>query len=144
MIKYDETVLNKLAQHLGDPRSERVACLIGYKAEEDYFITDIIPARNEDYHPTEEFYISGRQMSAINKEAQRRGYIILGVAHSHLPHHPSVPSQADVDCCRHPVNAVYHPTTSALTWFNTNGQIKREFLIHLQQQGSPNLLPALA
>jgi proteasome lid subunit RPN8/RPN11 len=144
MIKYDETVLNKLTQLLGDQRSERVACLVGKKSGEDFVILDILPARNEDYRPTEEFYVSGQQMSAISKEAQRRGYSVLGVAHSHMPHHPSVPSQADIQCCRHPVNAVYHPTTSALTWFNSNGQIKREFLIILHPQGAPNPLPMLA
>lgn len=144
MIKYDETILEKLAQLLGDQRSEHVACLVGRRSGEDFFVQDILPARNEDYRPTEEFFVSGRQMSAISREAQRRGYTVLGVAHSHMPHHPSMPSQADIDCCRHPLNAVYHPTTSALTWFNSNGQIKREFLIFLRQQDSPNLLPVLA
>ena len=144
MIKCDEAVLRKLASYLGDQRSEHVACLVGIKSGEEYYILDVLPARNEDYRPTEEFFVSGRQMSAISKEAQRRGYSVLGVAHSHMPYHPSIPSQADINCCRHPVNAVYHPATSALTWFNGHGPIKREFLIFLPGPEAPSFRPVLA
>lgn len=144
MIHYKYNTLVKLTHLLWDDRCEQVACLIGERNGDDFFITDVIPARNEDCRPADEFFISGAQMSAHAQEAHRRGGMLLGVAHSHLPNHPSVPSEADIHYCRHALNAVYHPSTNTLTWFNAHGELKHETVNSPRQQVLPTALPAFA
>ncbi len=126
MIHCPERVKNKLATLLWDGQVERVACLIGRMEGDDFFVVDVLPARNEDDKPAEEFFISARQMSRLAVEAGRRGATLLGVAHSHLPHHPSFPSKADITCCRHAVNVMYHAAAGTLSWFNSTGELWRE------------------
>jgi proteasome lid subunit RPN8/RPN11 len=126
MIRCSDRVKSKLTHLLWDDQIERVACLIGKIEGGEFVVCDVIPARNEDLKPAEEFYISANQMVRLSIEAQRRGLILLGVAHSHLPHHPSVPSEADIHYCRHAVNAMYHPATATLSWFDSTGELWRE------------------
>ena len=128
MIRCSDHVKHKLTDLLWDDHIERVAGMIGTIEGNDYIVRDVLPARNEDYRPSEEFYISGGQMAQLAREAQRRGFILLGVAHSHLPHHPSVPSEADIHYCRHAVNAMFHPASSTLSWFDSTGELRRERL----------------
>ncbi|MDD5371677.1 MAG: Mov34/MPN/PAD-1 family protein [Anaerolineaceae bacterium] len=144
MIHYKQNILSKLTSILWDDQYERVACLIGEKIGDDFLVTDVIPARNEDYRPAEEFFISGMQMRSHVMEAERRGSTLLGVAHSHLPHHPSVPSEADIHYCRHALNAVYHPSTDTLTWFNAKGELKQETVNSPRPRIAPALTPAFA
>jgi proteasome lid subunit RPN8/RPN11 len=126
MIHCSPRIKTRIAALLWDDQIERVACLIGSIEGDDFIVSDVLPARNEDYKPAEEFYISGQQMSRLASEAQRRGYLLIGVAHSHLPHHPAVPSEADIRYCRHPVNVMIHPASQTLSWFNASGELWRE------------------
>jgi proteasome lid subunit RPN8/RPN11 len=129
MIQCNDRVKNKIASLLWDDRVERVACLIGKIEWEQTFVLDVLPARNEDDKPAEEFFISARQMERLAGEAQRRGCILIGVAHSHLPHHPSYPSKADITYCRHAVNVMYHAASGTLSWFNPSGELWHEALV---------------
>lgn len=142
MIHCSGRIKSRLARLLWDDTIERVACLIGDIEGEDFIVRDVLPARNEDYKPAEEFYISAAQMRGLTAEAQRRGYFLLGVAHSHRPHHPSVPSEADIRYCRHAVNVVVHPASAALTWFDQTGELGCETLN--SPLAAPAMAPALA
>jgi proteasome lid subunit RPN8/RPN11 len=144
MIQYTEKIVTKLTRLLRGDNTEQVACLIGEKDGEEYKIMDILPAQNEDYTPSEEFYISGRQMNTIVETARRRGWVVLGIAHSHMSHHPPYPSQADMQYCRHAINVVYHPSSQLLTWFNADGEIKRELAEPIRQTALTTLANAFA
>jgi proteasome lid subunit RPN8/RPN11 len=123
MIYCEPKLLDKLTRCLSGTKTEQVAALIGNKDGDDFFVVDVLPGKNEDEDPSEKFYISRVQLEKMTAEALRQGYSLLGIAHSHLPHHPSNPSLADIRYCRHMVNAVYHPTSRSLTWFNNHGAI---------------------
>jgi proteasome lid subunit RPN8/RPN11 len=123
MIHCDPAFYIKLSFYLADDKVEQVVALIGKMVGEDYYVTDVIPARNEDPDPANMFYVSNQQVHNLMVEANRKGCTILGFAHSHPSHHPSTPSVADIRFCRHNVNAVYHPSTHYLTWFNDTGEI---------------------
>ncbi len=142
MIHCSERIKIKLTHLLQDNQAERVAGLIGKIQGNDYIVCDALPARNEDSRPAEEFYISASQMARLALEAQRQGLILLGVAHSHLAHHPSFPSEADIRYCRHAVNAMYHPASATLCWFDSSGELWRERLA--SPAAAPAGLPALA
>jgi proteasome lid subunit RPN8/RPN11 len=143
MIHCSQRIKSRLTALLWDDQIERVACLIGSIDGDDFIVADVLPAQNEDYKPAEEFYISGQQMSRLAGEAQRRGYMLIGVAHSHLPHHPAVPSEADIRYCRHVVNVMYHPASQTLSWFNASGELWRE-LAALPQRQALAPVPAFA
>jgi proteasome lid subunit RPN8/RPN11 len=128
MIHCETKLLVKLARYLSGSQIEQVAALIGRKEGEDYFVLDILPAQNEDEDPVEKFYISKTQLEKLSGDAHRQGCTLLGIAHSHLPHHPAYPSMADVRYCRHGINAVYHPMTQTLTWFNNKGALSRQLV----------------
>ena len=142
MIKCNHSTMDKLTHLLWDDRVEQVACLVGERDGEDYLVTDVLPARNEDNRPAEEFFISARQMAWLSAEAARKGNQLLGVAHTHLAHHPPEPSIADVRYCKHAVNLVYHPASSTITWFNCAGEIRRERVSEVRPLLIPR--PALA
>jgi proteasome lid subunit RPN8/RPN11 len=142
MIQCSQNVKSRLADLLRDDQIERVACLIGKIEGGDYIVQDLLPARNEDDKPAEEFFISARQMSRLAVEAQRRGCTLLGVAHSHLPHHPSFPSEADIHYCRHTINVMYHAASNTLAWFNSTGELGREKAV--AAQSAPRSLPLFA
>ncbi len=128
MIKYNDAVITKLTKLLWDEQYERVACLLGKQVGDDILVLDVLAARNEDARPAEEFYISSQQMERVRMEAQRRGYLLLGVGHSHLPHHPPTPSEADIRYCRHAVNIMYHPASNTLCWFDREGEFGRQIV----------------
>lgn len=122
MIHCTPNVLIRLSQKLSDRKVECVAALIGKKVGSDYYVTEILTARNEDADPDKRFFVSIRQMSQLTVQAQRKGCMILGIAHSHPGSLPVSPSTADILNCRHAVNAVYHPETRSVTWFNSQGE----------------------
>jgi proteasome lid subunit RPN8/RPN11 len=126
MIHCEAKLLVKLTRHLSSSKIEQVVALVGRKEGEDFYVLDVLPAKNEDEDPSEKFYISKAQLEALTSEAYRKGFSLLGIAHSHLPHHPAYPSMADIRFCRHMVNAVYHPTTRSLTWFDQKGAIAQQ------------------
>jgi len=142
MIKCNQSTMDKLTHLLWDDQVEQVACLAGKQEGEDYLVTDVLPARNEDYRPAEEFFISARQMAWISAEAQHKGIQLLGVAHTHLAHHPLAPSEADIRYCKHAVNLVYHPASNTVTWFNCAGEIHRERVSKIRSLQVPS--PSLA
>jgi proteasome lid subunit RPN8/RPN11 len=122
MIHCTPNVLVRLSQKLSDRKVECVAALIGKKIGSDYYVTEILTAQNEDADPEKRFFISLRQMALLAAQAERKGCMILGIAHSHPGSLPVSPSTADILNCRHAVNAVYHPDTCSLTWFNSQGE----------------------
>lgn len=128
MIHCETNLLVKLAHHLSGAQTEKVAALIGRKEGEDYYVLDILPAKNEDEDPVEKFYVSKAQLEKLTCDAYQQGCSLLGIAHSHLAHHPLYPSMADVRYCRHGVNAVYHPKSRTLTWFNSKGAISHQLV----------------
>lgn len=111
---------------MADRKIERVAALIGKRVGDDYVVLDVLPARNEDQDPENKFFVSNQQLDRLILRAQKKGYLLLGIAHSHPAHHPELPSLADMHHCRHAVNAVYHPSTRSLTWFNNQGELNRQ------------------
>jgi proteasome lid subunit RPN8/RPN11 len=122
MIHCTPNIMVRLSQKLSDRKVECVAALIGKKVGSDYYVTDLLSARNEDADPEKRFFVSMRQMSHLADQAQRKDCIILGIAHSHPGELPVTPSTADILNCRYAVNAVYHPETRSLTWFNSQGE----------------------
>ena len=123
MIHCEQAFYIKLSYYLADHEVERVAALIGKKVGDDYFVTDVLPAQNEDRDPANMFFVSNRQVHHLMLQASQQGEMLLGFAHSHPSHHPSNPSMADIRACRHNINAVYHPATQSLIWFNGAGEI---------------------
>lgn len=128
MIHCEPKILTKLARYLSDTAFEKVAALIGRKEGDDFFVLGVLPATNEDEDPAEKFYVSKGQLEKLAREASLKDCSLLGIAHSHLPHHPALPSTADIRYCRHLVNAVYHPTSQSLTWFNSQGPLASQSL----------------
>jgi len=129
MIRCSNALLIKLSLLLSDRKVERVAVFIGKKVGSDYVVTDVLPARNEDLDPENKFFVSNRQLSRVMSRAQQKGCLVLGIAHSHPAHHPPLPSIADFNHTYYAVNAVYHPATRSLTWFNQRGELTQQ-LIH--------------
>jgi proteasome lid subunit RPN8/RPN11 len=126
MIHCDKTLTIQLSRLLSDPKNEKVAAILGKRVGDDYYVTGVIPAQNEDNDPTNMFFISNRQIGQLMSEAERRGCLLLGIAHSHLANHPAEPSVADIHGCVHSVNAVYHTASRSLTWFNRSGALNSQ------------------
>ena len=123
MIHCELKILSKLTRCLSGSSIEQVAALIGRQEGDDYIVMGVLSATNEDEDPAEKFYVSKAQLEKLAVQASQKGCFLLGIAHSHLPHHPAYPSMADIRYCRHMVNAVYHPTSHSLTWFNNKGAL---------------------
>lgn len=126
MVHCSTKMLIKLSFYLSDRKVERVVVLIGKKTGRGYEVMDVLRANNEDHDPANKFFISNRQLNRLEAQASQKGYSVIGIAHSHPAHHPVLPSIADVQYCAHAVNAVYHPATRSLTWFNKMGELVQE------------------
>jgi proteasome lid subunit RPN8/RPN11 len=127
MIHYDARILVRLSRLLPDIQTEQVAVFTGRAAGHDYMIDNILLAVNECTDRSK-FFISNRQIGRIMQRAGRSGQILLGVVHTHPAEQASNPSQADLTNCLHAVNAVYHPASGRLTFFNSSGIIHAEMI----------------
>ncbi len=127
MIHYDALILNRLLRLLPDVQTEQVAVFTGRAAGMDYIIENVIAADNE-CSDRSKFFISNCQIGRIMQKAGQSGQMVLGVVHTHPAGHPAAPSQADLANCLHAVNAVYHPASGRITFFNAGGIMHTEMI----------------
>jgi proteasome lid subunit RPN8/RPN11 len=121
MIRYNPKILRRLSRLLSDVQIEQVAVFIGQIDGNDFYVEDVLSAVNESCDTCTSFFVSNHQIGQLMIKAQRRGSMFLGIVHTHLRHHPAAPSQADFGNCKHAVNAVFHPSSGRLTFFDNNG-----------------------
>lgn len=121
MIYYDESFYDLLPGLFSQADLEQVAVLTGQPDGIHYRIKGLIPAVNECCDPENRFFISNRQLQQMAGIRLQPGEQILGILHTHPSHLPAAPSQADLENCRHPVNAVYHSSSRRLVFFDVRG-----------------------
>lgn len=78
------------------------------------FIAVKIPNMAAD--PVEDFAIWEMDVEAMRK----RGFVVMGFLHTHLEHHPGVPSEGDLagaELSPDMLHVMYKPSTGDLVWF---------------------------
>lgn len=86
----------------------------------------VVPVRNSAEDPRETYDMSREDMMKAIGELPP-GDEVIGIIHTHLPHHPPHPSDADIESARvnkYFLHAVYKPSTGELTWYDGDGVIE--------------------
>lgn len=107
--------------HLLLPGQERCCALLGHAggAWHDFIVRGYFLVDNAAPDPVEHYAVKGSSLNSAHWYARRYSLgDVIGVIHSHLPHHDPWPSVADVAGLREGwLGGVVSPLTDGVHWF---------------------------
>lgn len=124
MIIWNENIAQAIRSHAMETYPfECCGFLLGVEREDGVYVEELLVVENT--HKGEQrrrFYIDPVSYMQAEREADRKGLILLGVYHSH-PDHPAVPSEEDR---KHAITGFHYPIVSV---DKTNAKFIRSWIL---------------